>query len=174
MRNISVFGLLLILMVSTVKCKEDSSDLRMFSEFANDKICICIAEYIHDSNEYTPLTKVVSFDDIIGYNPSTQTIVINENASNNIKNYGGGNYSYPVTGIPFTILEGGKIILGGLFVPGYSSVMVTDKVCIDPLGGNRLILKLGYPGSTSSTEEITSINLRLTRVFQRHGKIITI
>ncbi len=84
------------------------------------------------------------------------------------------NRQFPVIPTAFGVYANGELIYTGYFIPGYSS-MGCAWTTIDPLfvsSGNRLDVKLGYPGPVEGVEVPDRRNdPRILAIFKRDHKL---
>jgi hypothetical protein len=87
---------------------------------------------------------IISYADIIFYNPDNYTFTVSVSSANKLNDFKNNH----IHGTPFAVTVDKEIIYTGYFWCGYSSSMV-DWVTIDPLdysGKNQLRVSIGYPG----------------------------
>jgi hypothetical protein len=85
------------------------------------------------------------------------------------------NMEFPVSGVPFGVTAGGKLVYTGYFWPLYSS-LACPWITIDPLFmeiNQSLSVQLGYPGAIEGADLPDPRNdPRILDIFRRDGKLI--
>ena len=95
-------------------------------------------------DERTVVTKyqpLVTYSDLLSYNPSKFTFIISDSAKEKIKSV-----KHSVHGLAFAIKAGNQLIYTGYFWPGYSSQSCNWVVIDSIILNNELNIQLGYPG----------------------------
>jgi hypothetical protein len=121
-------------------------------------------------NDSTIINDMIYYKDIIGYDTSNYTFLVDSNAVKRLKNYFFSN-----GGLPFTVNVLGEQIYSGKFFPLYSQTLPYG-ITIDPYTiGNKLTVKMDYGLSNTENELIDSRNdKRMISVLQKDNKIIKI
>jgi hypothetical protein len=121
-------------------------------------------------NDNSVINDKIEYVDIIGYDSSNYTFLIESNAINKIRKY-----FFPSGGLPFSINVMGEIIYSGLFFPSYSQVMPYG-IIIDPYPysiGNKLTVKIEYGFCRTDNELLDQRNdKRIISVLQKDKKLI--
>lgn len=125
-----------------------------------------------DINNKTVLNDEISYKDIIGYDTSNYTFLIDSNAISRIRKY----YFGP-DGLPFSLKLLGETIYSGIFLPSYSD-LGPYGIIIDPeqsLIGNKLTVKIYYGFCrTDNTLADQRNDRRIIEVLQNDHKLMKI
>lgn len=122
---------------------------------------------INDSNI---VNDMIYYKDIIGYDTSNYTFLVDSNAVKRLKKY-----FYPNGGLPFTVNVLGEKIYSGKFFPLYSQTMPYG-ITIDPYRiGNKLTVNIDYGFCRTDNDLIDLRNdKRIISILQKDKKIIKI
>jgi hypothetical protein len=110
-----------------------------------DNSCRIIDSTITLSSE--PL---LTYSDIISYNPKTYTFKITNAGATKLKAL----QSAPVTGVPFAVRANERVVYTAYFWPAYSS-LACNAITADPYKSEKekqIVLQAGYPDYTNDSE----------------------
>lgn len=160
-----------LLLVALLSCEkagepvEGSVDIYLLEDFREGSGDLLINQASVTLSE----DPVISYDEIISYNPDTYALKLSDIAKESIFEADPSVY-----GEAFAVVVDGEIIYTGFFWPGYYSAMLL-WVYIDPLTlwkGNTVMIDIGYPGLPESAEVPDLRNdERLLNIFKRDGKL---
>lgn len=123
-------------------------------------------------NDNVVINDKIEYKDIIGYDTSNYTFLIDSDAIKRIRNY-----FFPSGGLPFSVNVDGETIYSGKFFPSYSNILPYG-IIIDPeesLIGNKLIVNIDYGFCRIDNELVDNRNdKRIIAVLQRDHKLIKI
>jgi len=123
-----------------------------------------------DVNDNNVINDKIEYKDIIGYDTSNYTFLIDSNAIKKIRNY-----FFPSGGLAFSVSVMGEIVYTGKFFPSYSNTLPYG-ITIDPeesLMGNKLTVKIDYGFClTDNTLKDLRNDKRIIAVLQRDHKLI--
>jgi hypothetical protein len=123
-------------------------------------------------NDNNVISDKVGYKDILGYDTSNYTFLIDSLAINKIRKY-----FYPSGGLPFSINVMGETVYSGLFFPGYSNSLPYG-ITIDPessLIGNKLTVNIDYGFCRTDNQLVDLRNdKRIIAVLQKDKKLIKI
>jgi hypothetical protein len=124
------------------------------------------------ANDNTLINDKIAYKDIIGYDTTNYTFLIDSTVIRKIRNY-----FFPSAGLPFTVNVDGEIIYRGMFFPSYSNSL-QDGLIIDPeesLIGNKLTVRkeTGWCATALPSEDLRN-DKRIIAVLQRDHKLIKI
>ncbi|HBL75174.1 MAG: hypothetical protein A2W90_05850 [Bacteroidetes bacterium GWF2_42_66] len=124
---------------------------------------------IDESTVITKAEPLISYADLISYNPDHHVFELSSEAKAAIQNI-----HHTVFGNAFAIKADNILIYTGYFWPGYSS-LGCNWVTIDPLMiglDNAIEVKLGYPGTIQGQEfEDRRNDQRILNIFKRDHKL---
>ena len=123
---------------------------------------------IDDQTVVTKAQPLVTYSDLLSYNPGTYTFIISDAAKENIKGL-----KHSVHGMAFAIKANDQLIYTGYFWPSYSSASC-NWVVIDPIMlNNELNIELGYPGLIEGQVIPDKRNdKRIVNIFASDNKLI--
>ncbi|MGD0342238.1 MAG: hypothetical protein ABSA76_11110 [Bacteroidales bacterium] len=123
-------------------------------------------------NDNNVINDKIDYVDIIGYDSSNYTFLIDSIAINKIRKY-----LFPSGGLPFYVNVRGETIYFGKFFPGYSNSMPCG-ITIDPessLIGNKLTVNIDYGFCRTDNQLVDQRNdKRIIAVLQKDKKLIKI
>ena len=123
-------------------------------------------------NDNNVINDKIDYKDIIGYDTSNYTFLIDSTVINKIRKY-----FYPSGGLPFSINVMGEIVYSGLFFPSYSQVLPYG-IIIDPYTysiGNKITVKIEYGFCRTDNQLLDQRNdKRIIAVLQKDKKLIKI
>ena len=123
-------------------------------------------------NDNNAINNKIDYVDIIGYDSSNYTFLIDSNAINKIRKY-----FFPSGGLPFSVNVIGETIYTGEFFPSYSNSLPCG-IIIDPessLIGNKLTVNIDYGFCRTDNQLVDPRNdKRIIAVLQRDKKLIKI
>jgi hypothetical protein len=123
-------------------------------------------------NDNNLIKDKIDYIDIIGYDTSNYTFLIDSIAINKIRKY-----FYPSGGLPFSINVMGETVYSGLFFPSYSQVQPYG-IIIDPYTysiGNKLTVKIEYGFCRTDNQLLDQRNdKRIIAVLRKDKKLIKI
>ena len=123
-------------------------------------------------NDNNVINDKIDYVDIIGYDSSNYTFLIDSNAINKIRKY-----FFPSGGLPFYVNVMGGTIYSGKFFPGYSNSLPYG-ITIDPessLIGNKLTVNIDYGFCRTDNQLVDQRNdKRIIAVLQKDKKLIKI
>jgi hypothetical protein len=123
-------------------------------------------------NDISVINDLISYKDILGYDTSNYTFLIDSNAINKIRKY-----FFPSGGLPFLLNVMGEMIYSGLVFPSYSQVLPYG-IIIDPYTysiGNKLTVKIEYGFCRTDNQLLDQRNdKRIIAVLQKDKKLIKI
>lgn len=125
---------------------------------------------IEDSSVQLPEKPVISYDELLSYNPDNYCLKLSDKAKSAIFEA-----EPSVYGKAFAVVANQEVVYTGYFWPGYFS-QGCNWIVIDPLRlalGNEVIIELGYPGLLNRYEVPDHRNdERILRIFRRDHKLI--
>jgi hypothetical protein len=123
-------------------------------------------------NDNRVINDKIDYADIIGYDSSNYTFLIDSNAINKIRKY-----FFPSGGLPFSLNVMGETIYSGNFFPAYSNSLPYG-IIIDPYTysiGNKLTVRIEYGFCRTDNQLIDQRNdKRIITVLQKDKKLIKI
>jgi hypothetical protein len=123
-------------------------------------------------NDNSVVNDKIYYKDIIGYDTSNYTFLIDSSAIKKIRKY-----FFPSGGLPFSVNVMGETIYSGKFFPSYSNSLPCG-IIIDPeqsLIGNKLTVQIDYTGCATIYQAIGNRNdKRIIDILQKDQKIIKI
>jgi len=123
-------------------------------------------------NDNTIINDIIEYKDIIGYDTSNYTFLIDSNSIKKIRNY-----FFPSGGLPFSVNVNEETIYSGKFFPSYSNTMPFG-VTIDPeesLIGNTLTVKIDYGFCMTDNQLKDNRNdTRIISLLQKDHKLMKI
>lgn len=123
-------------------------------------------------NDNTIVNDKIEYKDIIGYETSNYTFLINSNSIKKIRNY-----FFPSGGLPFSVNVNEEKIYRGKFFPSYSNTL-PEGIIIDPeesLKGNKLTVQneYGWCATVIPFEDLRN-DKRIIAVLKKDHKLIKI
>ena len=121
-------------------------------------------------NDNSVINDKIDYKDILGYDTSNYTFLIDSNAINKIKKY-----FFPSGGLPFSVNVMGETIYYGIFFPGYSNSLPCG-IIIDPYTiDNKLTVRLDSAFCNNDNKLLDQRNdERIIAVLQKDKKLIKI
>ena len=123
-------------------------------------------------NDNNVINDKICYKDILGYDTSNYTFLIDSTAINKIRKY-----FYPSGGLPFSVNVMGETIYTGEFFPSYSNSLPYG-ITIDPessLTGNKLTVNIDYGFCRTDNQLVDRRNdKRIIAVLQKDKKLIKI
>lgn len=161
-------GLLTILATGCEK-KDDTSDfegkvalylVKSYSTLENSNKII-------EQSVVTESVPLVYYSDFLSYDSAEFAFELSSRATEAIKKL-----DHSVHGIPFAIKAYNNLVYTGYFWPGYSSASC-DWITMDPMSiGNKIYVRLGYPGlSQGQTIEDKRNDKRIIQLFKEDNKL---
>lgn len=171
-QKLFTYAIIAISSVLTFGCEEDESksngkvELYLLDTYSKiDNSC-----QIDETTITTQASPLISYADIISYDPTHYTFALSDAARIAIENM-----EYPVYGVAFAVKVNGTLVYSGYFWPGYSSASC-DWVVIDPMMasiGNKITVRLGYPGLIQGQVIPDKRNdIRIIQIFESDDKLI--
>jgi hypothetical protein len=161
MKKYGIF-LSIVALSSVLSCSKDKSYEPM----------AIIYEAKTNVNDNGVLNDKLDYKDILGYDTSNYTFLIDSTAINKIRKY-----FYPSGGLPFSINVMGETVYSGLFFPSYSQVLPYG-IIIDPYTysiGNKLTVNIEYGFCRTDNQLLDQRNdKRIIAVLQKDKKLIKI
>jgi hypothetical protein len=114
---------------------------------------------------------LISYDELLKYNPSTCTFSITNEAANRIKNL-----HHSVRGLGFAVVANSELIYTGYFWPMYSS-LVCDWINVDPIDvqfTSKMTVRLDYHGPPGgmSIPDLRN-DPRIINILKRDKKLVS-
>src|SRR5664280_706948 len=123
-------------------------------------------------NDNKVINDKIDYKDILGYDTSNYTFLIDSTAINKIRKY-----FYPSGGLPFSVNVMGETIYTGEFFPSYSNSLPYG-ITIDPessLTGNKLTVNIDYGFCRTDNQLVDQRNdKRIIAVLQKDKKLVKI
>ena len=158
------YGLCLVIVALSIVCgcsKDKSYELLCINYQAKTNV-----------NDNNLINDKIDYEDILGYDTSNYTFLIDSNAINKIKKY-----FFPSGGLPFSVNVIGETIYSGEFFPSYSNSLPYG-ITIDPessLIGNKLTVNIDYGFCRTDNQLVDRRNdKRIIAVLQKDKKLIKI
>lgn len=168
MKTIPILAILVIIAFSGCK-KNDSIENVTDPELSIEGITW--SQFIVDiNNEFIVDSVIVEYGEILGYDSTNHIFLLAENAGDRIREN-----QYPASGRSFSIALDGEVIYTLKFMPGYSSMILTDIVCVEPYSlDNSYEVKLGYPSDEYFTESDPRNNERIISKLIADDKLMSV
>ena len=158
------YGLFLVIVALSIVCscsKDKSYELLCINYQAKRNV-----------NDNNVINDKIDYKDILGYDTSNYTFLIDSNAINKIKKY-----FFPSGGLAFSVNVIGETIYSGEFFPSYSNSLPCG-IIIDPessLIGNKLTVNIDYGFCRTDNQLADPRNDKpIIAVLQRDKKLIKI
>ena len=150
--------LLTFLLVNLYNCSKEKPE---------EPLNISYQAYVNVNNTDV-ISDIIHYSEIIGYDSSNYTFLIDDNAAKKIKKY-----YFPSGGLPFTLNVYGETVYTGKFFPAYSQV-TPYGIIIDPYTtGNKLTVKIEYGFFRTDNQLIDNRNdKRIIEVLKKDQKLI--
>lgn len=113
---------------------------------------------------------IVSYSEIIGYDSSSYTYLLENSAGERIRAV-----LFPTSGVRFGIAIDSVLISTVYFVPGYSSMAINDVICVEPYSySNKYRFYLGYHGGDHFNGEDNRNDPQIIERLSADNKLIEI